>query len=375
MKVEIKPVGNRRELKQFVALPAKFHKNHLNWVPPIYIDDLEYFDPKSNSQFEGCDYVLVLAYVNGEVVGRCMGLIHHAYNQRHSELDARFCYIETANEPEVFEALITYISNWASQLGMKRLVGPLGFSDKDPQGFLIEGYDEPVAIATNCNHPYMNRLVENLNFEKLVDLVVYKIDIPPTLPEVYTKVNERFIRNNSDIRTLEFISRRKVRPYIRPVLSLINKTFTDIYGFTPFTPKEMDHFANRYLYLINPRFIKVAVDVSGQVIGTIIGMSDIGHGIQKARGRLFPFGWYHILTAGTRSKQLNLLLGAVDPKYQGRGLDVFMGIKMIESAKKCGKTIIDSHLELETNTKVRAEMERMGGIVYKRYRIYQKMIG
>ena len=375
MKVEIKPVANKTDFRKFVYLPAQFHKNHHNWVPPIYMDDLDYFNPKKNHLFDSCDYILVLAYVNGQAVGRCMGLVHHPYNQQHNELDARFSYIETANDPEVFNALIAYISDWAKQLGMKRLVGPLAFSDKDPQGFLFEGYDEPVAIATYCNHPYMNQFMENLNFTKRVDLVVYKIEIPEALPELYTKVNERFARNNPDIRTLEFTSRRKVRPYIRPVLSLINSTFLNIYGFVPFSPKEMDHFANRYLYLINPRFIKVAVDPSKQAIGTIIGMSDIGRGIQKARGYLFPFGWFHILTAGHKSKQLNLLLGAVDPKYQGRGLDVFMGIKMIESAKKCGKTIIDSHLELETNTKVRAEMERMGGIVYKRYRIYQKNIG
>ena len=217
-------------------------------------------------------------------------------------------------------------------------------------------------------------LTENEGFKKKVDLVVYKIDIPHELPPLYKKIEERFNRNNSKIRILEFKNRRKLKPLIYPTLQLINDTFSDIYGFTPFNKKEMDEFANRYLYLINPAFVKIAVNENNEVIGTVIGMSDISKGIQKAKGRLLPFGFRHILSAGKKSKQLNLLLGAVDPRYQGRGMDVLMGIKMIESAKAQGKTVIDSHLELEYNTKVRAEMERMGGVVYKRYRLYEKDI-
>jgi ribosomal protein S18 acetylase RimI-like enzyme len=143
----------------------------------------------------------------------------------------------------------------------------------------------------------------------------------------------------------------------------------------PFTIKEMDDFANRYLYLINPRFIKIVVDENDEVLAFIIAMSDISAGIQKSKGYLFPTGFYHILTAGRKSDQLNLLLGGIDPRYQGRGIDVMMGMKMLESAKKAGKKVMDSHLELETNLKVRAEMEKMGGKVYKVYRIYQKDIG
>ena len=134
----------------------------------------------------------------------------------------------------------------------------------------------------------------------------------------------------------------------------------------------MDDFANRYLFIINPKFVKVFVNENNEVISFVIAMSDISRGIQKSKGYLIPFGFIPVLRAGKKSNQLNLLLGAVDPAYQGRGLDVMMGIKLLESAKAEGKTTIDTHLELEYNTKVRAEMEKMGGIVYKRFRIYQK---
>jgi len=374
MKIQIKVVESKNDLRKFIYLPEKIHKNHHNWVPPIYIDDWEFFNTQKNKSFQHCEYVLLLAYKENEVVGRCMGIIHHPYNQQHNEKYGRFSFIETWNDQDVYHALIEYVANWAKEKGMEKLVGPLAFSDKDPQGFLIEGFDEPNVIASNCNFSYMVDLTEHEGFTKKVDLVEYKIEIPDELPEIYKKIEDRFHRNESQIRILDFKSRMQIRPLIRPVLQLINNTFTNIYGFTPFSEKEMDDFANRYLWLINPHFIKVALNEKNEVVGTIIGMSDLGKGIQKAKGRVLPFGFYHILTAGHKSKQMNLMLGAVDPRYQGRGIDVLMGIKMIKSAKAEGKTVIDSHLELEYNTKVRAEMERMGGVVYKKYRLYEKEI-
>jgi hypothetical protein len=171
---------------------------------------------------------------------------------------------------------------------------------------------------------------------------------------------------------VEFTSRRKIKPYVKPVFNLVNRTFNEIYGFLPFTEKEMEDFANRYLFLINPDFVKLIVNDSNKVVSFIIAMSDISRGIQKSYGYLFPFGIFRIFHAGRKSKQLNLLLGAIDPDFRGRGLDVVMGIKMLESARTFGKTTIDTHLELEYNTNVRAEMERLGGVVYKKFRIYQK---
>jgi len=177
---------------------------------------------------------------------------------------------------------------------------------------------------------------------------------------------------NPNLRVLEFTSRSKVKPYIHPILHLLNETFTEIFGFTPFMEKEMDDFANRYLFLINPRYIKVVVNESDKVVAFVVGMAHIGDGIQKTKGKLFPFGIFQIINSGRKSKQLNLLLGGIDPVYRGKGLDVMMGVKMMQSATALGKTIIDSHLELESNVKVRAEMEKMGGVVYKRFRVFSK---
>lgn len=372
--ITVQEVKSKKELKEFIHLPAVIHQNHLNWVPPIYMDEWEFFNPKKNKSFQSCDTILLLAYHNNKVVGRIMGIIHHKYNEKHQENRARFAFFETWNDEDVATALIQSIENWARKKGMNQLIGPLAFSDKDPQGMLIEGFDEPAVIASNCNFPYQAELIDKNGYTKEVDLVVYQIKIPDPIPEFYQKIYERAVGLNHGLHVLEFTSRRKVKPYIHPVLQLLNRTFTEIFGFIPFTEAEMDDFANRYLFLINPRFIKVVINNENEVVAFVIGMSHIGEGIQKAKGYLFPFGIFKIFAAGRKSKQLNLLLGGIDPAYRGKGLDVLMGVKMLKSATAQGKTIIDSHLELENNIKVRAEMERMGGRVYKRYRIFGKAL-
>jgi GNAT superfamily N-acetyltransferase len=372
MAITIREVISKRMLRQFVYLPEKIHLNHKEWVPPVYMDDLDYFNSKKNSAFLHCDTILLLAYKGDKPVGRVMGIINRKYNKTHNEQHARFSYLETENDYEVYSALISAIENWARSLGMTHLIGPLAFSDKDPQGFLVEGFGQPVSIATNCNFSYMVDFTEQYGFQRKLDLVVYQIPVPDVLPPVVNKIRERYESRQTGLRIMEFTSRRKVRPYIRPVLNLVNETFTDIYGFFPFSEKEMDDMANRYLYLIDPRYIKIIVNADNDVIAFVLGMADLSEGFRRANGRLLPYGFIHLLRAARKTKQLNLLLGAIRPDYQGRGLDMLMGAKLIESARATGKTVMDSHLELETNVKVRAEMERMGGKIYKRYRIWEK---
>ncbi len=368
----IKEVDSKKMLKQFIYLPAAIHKNHFNWVPPIYMDEWEFFDPKKNLSFQSCDTILLLAYRSNVVVGRIMGLIHWKYNALHKEKNGRFAFFEAFNDDEVAAALLGAIENWSREKGMERLIGPLAFSEKDPQGFLIEGFDEPAVIASNCNFPYQVESLEKNAFVKEVDLVVYQIKIPDQIPEFYRKIYERAVLRNPDLQVLEFTSRRKVRPYIYSVLRLLNLTFTEIFGFIPFSEKEMDNFANRYLFLINPRFIKLIVTDKNELVAFVVGMEHIGDGIIAAKGKLFPFGIFKIFAAARKSKQLNLLLGGIDPAYRGKGLDVMMGVKMLETAKALGKKTIDSHLELENNTKIRAEMEKLAGRVYKRFRVFGK---
>jgi hypothetical protein len=281
--------------------------------------------------------------------------------------------METWNDEEVFNSLISYVENWVKEKGMENLVGPLGFSDKDPQGFLISGFDAPMVIAANGNFPYMPELIEKKGYDKKVDCVVYKVDIPDKIPEIYTKIYDR-VMSRGKIKVLEFTKRSQIKPLVYPLLTLLNETFKDIYAFAPFEKSEMDDFANRYLILMDPRFIKIVTNNNGEIIAFFIAMPDISKGIVASKGKILPFGILQIFRAQKKTKQLNLLLGGVKEEYRGSGVDVVMGIKMFETAIQRGMEYMDTHLELEDNVKMNAEFKFMGKTIYKRYRIYTKAI-
>ena len=219
---------------------------------------------------------------------------------------------------------------------MTRVVGPFGFSDQDPEGFMIQGFEYGVTIASYYNFEWMPKLVEAEGYVKDIDYVIYKIDVPKEMPEFYRRIYDR-AQKKGNFEVIGFTSKKQLKPWIRPILSLMNECYmqNNIYGYAPLDEKEMDDLAKRYMPVLDPRFIKI-VRKDGEVVAFVVGMPDMTAGIRKARGRLLPFGILYILRAAKKTKQLDLMLGAVKDKYRGMGLDVMMGVKMIESALKAG---------------------------------------
>ena len=373
MNLELREVRSRNELHTFIFLPKKIHHNDSNWLPPLWMDEKELFNKEKNHSFKFADTLMLLAWRGDNAVGRIMGIISHRYNEINNENNGRFCFIECFDDREVFHALITAVEEWARNKGMSALVGPLGFSDKDPQGFQIEGFDLPQVMTSTTNLPYLPELVAAEGYVKKKDIVNYLAPIPDQLPEVYQKIFAR-VSQRQDLKIIEFKTRKEIKPYIIDVLSLMNETFMEIYGFVPLTPDEMLEFANRYLPLLDPEFIKVVSNGTGLLVGFAIGMPDISPGIKRARGYIFPFGIIHILRASAKSKKLLMLLGGVKAQYRGQGIDTLMGAKILESAIRKKMILLDSHLVLEENLRMRAEYERLGGKVVKRFRIYTKTL-
>jgi hypothetical protein len=368
----VKEVVTPKELHEFIFLPEKVHKGEPNWLPPIYMDEKLLFNKKKNKSYKYADAILLLAWKDDKAVGRIMGIINRRYNSINNEQHGRFCFMECYEDPEVFHALIEYVEKWAKQNGMEKLVGPLGFSDKDPQGFQTEGFEYPLFITAANNSAYMPKYIESEGYEKKVDLVNYLADMPKELPEIYVKVLSR-VEKTEGYKIIEFNSKKELKPFIVPALELMNETFMEIYGFVPLTDKEKIEFANRYLPILDPKFIKVVGNKDG-LIGFAIGMPDVSPGIKACNGRLLPFGIFKVLKESKRSKKLLMMLGGVKKAYRGKGIDVLMGVKILQSAINHGMKVIDSHLVLEDNTKMRAEYERVGGKVVKKFRIYQKTL-
>lgn len=373
MKIEIRKVESKKDLKKFIFLPSVLHSSHKNWVPPIYNDEWTFLSHEKNKNMRENDTLLLLAFHEEKIVGRIMGIINLHHNEVQNIKTARFFYLECENNREVSHALIDAVEKWAREKGMNKMIGPFGFSDKDPQGLMIEGFEHMPVIATNYNFPYMVDLVEKEGYTKEIDCVSFKLPIPREVPELYNRILVRILKNNK-LRILEFRNRWSMKKYIVPLFRLINEAYTDLYGFIPLDEKEMHEFSNRYLPILDPAFVKVVVDGKDNVIAFIIAMPDMNEGIIKAKGKLFPFGFLKILRSAKHTKQLDLMLGAVKEEYRGVGFDVLLGSKIIESAWKRGIEVIDSHLILESNYKMRAELEKLGGVQFKRYRIYQKAI-
>lgn len=372
MDITIKEVRTRKDLNIFIHLPAHIHKNHKNWVPPIYMDERVFFNPRKNKSFAHSDTIMLLAFHNNLAVGRIMGIINHQYNSNENLKEARFIFLETYNDFTVAQQLIQEIEKWAIGKKMTKLVGPLGFSDKDPQGLMIEGFENSPVIATNYNFEYLVEFVEKAGFSKKIDLLVYKINVPEEFPEIYERISNRAIHNNSKLHVVKFRNRIQMQSYIKPVFELINRAYKDIYAFTPLDETEMNELARRYLPILDPHYVKVIEKGHKEIIAFVLAIPDISEGIRQCKGRVLPLGIFQILRSQKKTKQLDLLLGAIREDYRNAGIDTILAKEIFGQAKKAKIEFIDSHLVLENNVKMRSEFEKMGGKMYKKYRIFQK---
>jgi hypothetical protein len=302
-----------------------------------------------------------------------MGIIHHPYNAQHGEKTVRFFNLDCIHDQEVTHHLIGFIGRWGKEKGMHKIIGPFGFSDKDPQGLQIEGLEFLPVLATPTNPEYLRMLVEQEGYQKEIDCVSYNMPLATSLPPAYKKVFQR-IHQNQSLKVVEFTSKRQLKPYILPVLRLVNEAYTPIFGFVPMSEEEMKKFAAQYLPVLDPTFVKAVVTPEGTLIAFVVAMPDLSRGIQKAKGNLFPFGFIHILRDMRNATQLNLMLGAIKPGFRGLGITVLLGNALMESAMKRGFKLMDSHLILENNHLMRRECEHVNGKVYKRFRVYSKML-
>ncbi len=368
--IEIAPAQRRRDVAAFHRLPFDLHRDHAGWLPPLLTEEERMFDAKRNPAYRYCDAQLWLARQGGAVVGRIAGIVNRRYNEQAGERTARFSHLEATDDAGVTGALLDAAAGWARGQGLTRMIGPFGFTDQDPEGFIIEGQQEETSVASYYNFPYIITHLETLGWAKFVDYVVYRIPVPDSTPELYARIMER-VKRKGGLATLEFTKRSQMKPFVRPVLQLMNDTFVDITGYAPLDDHEMDDLAKRWLPMLDPRFVKLVTN-EHRLVAFVIGIPCMNEGLRKSGGRLLPLGWWHIIRSAKRAKRLDLLLGGILPEYRGRGVDALLGTAMMRSAREAGMTTMDSHNELEHNTKIQAEMARMGGQVYKRFRIFEK---
>jgi len=375
MPVEIKVVETKKDLKKFVKFPFSIYKDEPNWVPPLIMDDMELFNPAKNPAYENAETRLFLAYKDGVLAGRIAGILSHAANKKYNTKNLRFGWIEMVNDYEVAQALFNAVENWGKELGMETITGPHGFTDLDPEGMLIEGYDRLATISGYYHLPYYPEFTKKYGFEKDVDYIEFKCLTPREtgIPEKLVRLGEK-IRERSGLHLVEFKNRREVMKRAPEIFYLLDESFEEIYGSVPLTKNQVMYYVKKYISFVDKDLVKLVVDENDEAAAFMISMPSLSKAFQKAKGRLFPFGWYHILKALKTHETIDFYLAGVRKKYRGTGVDLIMVLDIVKHALAKGFLYSESNPELELNEKVHAQWKYFNPEQHKRRRIFKKTI-
>ncbi len=378
MAIIIKEIpAKKKELKKFVDFSINLYKNNEYYVPSLVLDELNTLTPEDNPAFEFCESKYFMAYddTTGKPVGRIAGIINNVTNKKYNERHVRFGFVDFIDNEEVSKALIGAVEQWGREKGMDTIVGPLGFTDMDPEGMLIEGYDQIGTMATIYNYPYYPQHIEKLGFEKEIDWVEFKIMIPDGIPEKMSRIAD-IIRKKYKLNTPKYTSANKlVKDYGGAIFKLINEAYDPLYGYSPLTQKQIDHYIKMYLPILRLENVCLITEESGELIGVGITLPSMSKALQKSRGKLFPFGWWHMLKA-LRGKNdvIDLMLVAVKPEYQSKGVNALLFADLIPAFIGNGYVYAESNPELEVNEKVQSQWQYFDTTQHKRRRAFKKSL-
>ena len=376
MAVEIKQITTNSELKQFVRFGNEFYKDCEYFCPQLIADELDVFNPEKNPAHEVCEHILFMAYRDKKPVGRIAGIINHAANAKWNVKKVRFGWIDFIDDQEVSFALLDAVAQWGKDKGMDLLNGPVGMTDFDHQGLLIEGYDYLAPMASLYNYPYYVRHIEAYGLAKEADWIEYQIDPQVELPERFSRM-DKIVRERTKVRVDKVQSCKElVKKYGMQYMDVIDVAYQKLYNFQPLSDRQKKYYCDSYFPLLNFDFVTLVVNEQDEVVGVGVGMPDISNALRKCKGKLFPFGWYHLQKA-LRAKQMDtfdLLIIAIRPDYQDRGLNAVIIADQHPYFVKYGVQRIETTAIMETNFKNLNHWEAFPHKYHKRRRAYIKHI-
>lgn len=376
MAILIKKVSNKKDLKRFIRFNYELYKNNPYSVPDLYDDMVGTFSTEKNAAFEFCEADYFLAYKDDKLVGRVAAIINRRANETWNKKEVRFGWIDFVDDPEVSKALLDTVEAWGKERGMEAIVGPLGFTDLDAEGMLVEGFDQLSTMATIYNYPYYPQHIERLGFEKEADWVEYKLTVPDRLPEKFVRISEIILQKyNLKIKKLKR-SEIKEKNYGQKIFDLINEAYAPLYGYSKMTQGQINQYIKTYLPLIDLRMVSLVEDEAGELVAVGISMPSLSKALQKAKGKILPFGWFHLLKALFVKKPdvLDLLLVGVKPEYQSKGVNALLFYDLVPTYQKMGFKYGESNPELELNKKVQAQWSAFESVQHKRRRAFRKSI-
>lgn len=375
MSVIIREVTSKKELKQFVKFNIEFYKGNPYHVPGLIEEEMVTLDKTKNPAFEVCDAIYFLAYKDDKIVGRIAGMINRRSNETWKQKHARFGFVDFIDDTEVVDALFAAVEKWSKEQGMDTMHGPMGFTDMDHEGMLIEGFDQLGTMAAIYNHAYYPVHMERMGYVKDQDWHEFKIYIPEEVPEKHLRIGE-IVKKKYGLKVLKFKHTREIMPYAQKIFETLNDSYAPLYGFARLTQRQIDYYVKMYIPMLRLDLITIIIrEEDDAVVGFGISLPNLSHAMRKAKGHLFPFGWIYLLKAlKTKPKVVDLYLTGVLPEYQSKGVNALLFNDLIPAYQNCGTIYAESNPELETNSAVQAQWDYFKREHHKSRRAFIKEI-
>ncbi len=373
MSLIVKEVITKKDLKDFVSFPYTLYKNNKFFIPPLRFDELKTLDRKVNPAFDFCEAKYWIVFKENKIAGRIAGIINKRYNEKWNKKEARFGWIDFEDDYSISSMLIDAVEKWAVEKGMTSIHGPLGFTDMDGEGMLIEGYEEESTLGSIYNFPYYRTHIEKLGYAKDTDWIEFRVNIVSSTPEKIARIAEIALQRNK-LHVPVFKKAKDMLPYARDIFYLINETYKDLYGFVELTDKQIDSYVKQYFSFIRPEYLPLVLDEHNKLAAFGITMPSLNNALKKINGRLFPFGFLHILREIKKSDSLDLYLTAVRTDLQNKGVNALLIDQINKVCIKNGIKYVETNRELETNDKVQAQWKLYDARQHKRRRCYKKSL-
>ncbi len=372
--VKVLPVSTKKELKKFIRFKNNLYKGHKYAIPVLEIDELSTLTPSKNPASEFCQWQCFLAYnQKGKIVGRICAILNNRAVETWGKREGRFSFFDFIEDIEVAGALLDVAKRWVKERGMESIIGPMGFTNMDEEGMLVEGYQELGTKATLYNYAYYNDFMEQLGWKKSADWVEFRIKIPETMPDKIVRLAS-IVEQKYDLRTVKCKNTKEMvdQGWGTKIFDLINKEYAKLYGYNSMTQHQIDHYVKMYLPVARIELIAMVADRSDNLIGFGISLPSLSRALQKSKGRILPFGWFHLLRAlkGKKSETIDLMLIAVDGAYQNKGVTSLIMREVISGMQNMEGKWAESNPELEVNETMHRQWDIFEHRQHRRRRCY-----
>ncbi len=373
MDIEIREVKSKKDLKNFIDFQYSLYKNNKFWVPPLKRDEYHSLLKNQNPAFEFCEAKYWLAYKNEKIVGRIAGIINNKYNEIWDKKVARFGWFDFIDDSEVAAKLLRTVENWAKEKNLDTVNGPLGFTDMDAEGSLVEGFEELSTYGALYNYRYYPLYIEKSGYKKESDWVEFEVTITPKVDETVKRISEIALKRNN-LHVLEVKNSKEFLPYAKEIFQVLNDTYKNLFGFVELSERQIDDYVKQYFGFVLPEYLPVVLDENNKVAAFGITMPSLSKAMQKSKGRLFPFGFIHVLKAMKRADRVDLYLTGVRPDLQNKGVNAILMYQINKMLVKNKIKKVETNRELENNLKIQAQWKFFETRLHKRRRCYSKTI-